>query len=144
MLSTFSFVGITPCLKPKPQRLTRGATVMSKAPSVSLDTCCAISKTSSKRASVAVDLPVFILLITDWSLNIESDWSTFFSSASIWFFRLLGCWYVILYIVPKTNPSSFWYGATRCCLTMSTVPTMSSSRNGSCHRSCLRLCSSIV
>ena len=82
-------LGSTPFLKPNPHSLTSGATVMSKAPWVSLEMSSAKRKTS-----VNIELTTgfslrFTFEIMEVLLNGESDSSTFFSSASISFFRLV-------------------------------------------------------
>ena len=52
-------------LKPNPHALTNGATVMSNAPSVSLDTCCATSNTSVKY--------VFNVVSTLWLIRVMME-----------------------------------------------------------------------
>ena len=71
--------------------------------------------------------------IVDCLLNGDSDMSTLRSSDSIFLCRLLPCWYVIWYSVPKTIPESCWYGVLRCWPMTRTVPTIRRMRNGNCH-----------
>ena len=70
-------------LNPNPHALTIGATVMSKAPSVSSETFLAMLNTSTNIGSVPLLALLFILDIVDFMLNVDSDISTFLSSASM-------------------------------------------------------------
>ena len=85
-------VGCSPLLNPNPQALTNGATVMSNAPSVSFEISMARLNTSANISSTFTSSLRLTLLMVEVELKGESDWSTFFSSSSISFFRLLSLW----------------------------------------------------
>ena len=84
-LSTVCWVGGFPVLNPNPQAFTIGATVMSNAPSVSLDIFSASWKTSANILSTFTSSLRLILEMMDVLLNGERELSTFCSSASISF-----------------------------------------------------------
>ena len=91
-LSMACGVGCVPLLNPNPQAFTRGATVMSKAPSVSSETFMASSTTCMNISFSSVFSLRFTFEMMLLSLNIERASSTFFSSASISFCRFSSLW----------------------------------------------------
>ena len=84
--------GKAPFLKPNPQALARGATVISKAPFVSREISIERLKHFRKKLSVTNSSLRLTRLITELSLNGDRDWSKRFSSASISGFKLPSCW----------------------------------------------------
>ena len=75
-LSMLCAVGNVPFLKPKPQALTSGATVMSKAPPVSRATSCAMLNTSVNMGSGLWGAFLLTAEMVDFSLKADSDAST--------------------------------------------------------------------
>ena len=80
--------GKAPFLKPNPQALANGATVISKAPRVSAEISIDRLKQVWKKVSVTISSLRLTRVMTDVSLNGESEPSNFFNSASISAFRL--------------------------------------------------------
>jgi hypothetical protein len=84
--------GVVPLLKPKPHTLTIGATVMSKAPSVSLEIRSASVKTSINISLSFTASLRFTREMTDCLLNVDKASSTFCISASMPFCRFSSLW----------------------------------------------------
>ena len=91
-LSMVCLVGTNPFLKPKPQALTSGATVMSKAPLVSSDTISARVNTSLNMRPTTMSWLLLTFVISDCLLNIDKASSTFCSSARMSLLRSSPYW----------------------------------------------------
>ena len=82
------------CLNPKPQALTKGATVMSKASSVSLLMVCERVSTCINILLASIVFPWLKAVTVECLLNMENSLSTLFNSAIISLLRSLSYWYV--------------------------------------------------
>ena len=93
MLSTDAESGKSPCLKPKPQAFTNGATVTSKAPSVSPYTSIESRSTSLSFPSTESVSFLLMRLSTLWGLNMDREESTPHRTDSISVCRSSSCKY---------------------------------------------------
>ena len=93
-LSTVAVSGHWSCLKPKPQALTRGATVTSKAPLVASLMERENWNTISSRESVCRLSPELMRLTVLCLLNMESEESTASRRSMMSACRLLPYWYL--------------------------------------------------